>query len=358
LYNLLKYIFKHLPSMLISVILSCIFIFAFKNNWSDYLLLEVVVFFICFICIYLYIIFYLYKKEVTSKYERALYFFFPYSLLVFIIYYLFFDDLFANYLLAPTSLFETVAVGFSLAVFTFVLIYFISDFKILYKVIHKPIFKLNIVFIFIVKYSFVPLLIYLFIVPEIYKTNVRVTGTSMMNTLHDGDRPLLYKFGINNHIPLIDKNLTFGLGFIHRGDIVDIRVNDARHFIKDIEGFFIKRVIGLPGERVKIVNNKVYINDKVLDEPYVFFDKEMKNFEAHNIHNKRRSKLSCSLSECKEFTLKEDEYFLMGDNRWHSNDSRAFGPVPAYLIDAKLLYIIFSYDKDNVNLERSFKAFW
>jgi signal peptidase I len=78
-------------------------------------------------------------------------------------------------------------------------------------------------------------------------------------------------------------------------------------FPKDTSKYFIKRVIGLPGETVSLKRGKVFINGKELDEPYI-------KYTSDN-----------TLS----YTLAEGEYFVMGDNRSASADSRLWGPVPA-----------------------------
>jgi signal peptidase I len=77
-------------------------------------------------------------------------------------------------------------------------------------------------------------------------------------------------------------------------------------FPKDTSKYFIKRVIGLPGETVSLKSGKVFINSKELDEPYI-------KYTSDN-----------TLS----YTLAEGEYFVMGDNRSASADSRLWGPVP------------------------------
>ena len=112
-------------------------------------------------------------------------------------------------------------------------------------------------------------------------TPVRVDGDSMKNTLKNGDILLLYK-----------------LSSIDRFDII---VLDEE---KDNEKI-IKRVIGLPGETVAIKKGKIYINDKVIDDEYAYGE----------------------TTDYNKVTLKDDEYFILGDNRLISKDSRYFGQL-------------------------------
>ena len=130
-------------------------------------------------------------------------------------------------------------------------------------------------------------------------TPVRVDGDSMKNTLKNGDILLLYK-----------------LSSINRFDII---VLDEE---KDNEKI-IKRVIGLPGETVAIKKGKIYINDKVIDDEYAYGE----------------------TSDYDKVTLEDDEYFILGDNRLISKDSRYFGPIKENEIKGKIVFRLFPFTK-------------
>ena len=130
-------------------------------------------------------------------------------------------------------------------------------------------------------------------------TPVRVDGDSMKNILKNGDILLLYK-----------------LGSINRLDII---VLDEE---KDNEKI-IKRVIGLPGETVAIKKGKIYINDKVIDDKYAYGE----------------------TSDYDKVTLEDDEYFILGDNRLISKDSRYFGPIKKSEIKGKIVFRLFPFTK-------------
>jgi len=368
---------------LFSLILSYIVILYNTNIFSDTLVIQSASYLICLFLIYTYISVLLFPKKDYSKVMKISFIFFIGYLFLYIIYFIFIDDIIAQYLKTQNTILETIIYNFILSILVFMLCYFIFNIEKIFLKIHNISSIINKIILFITKYLAIPVLLYIFVLPSFFQTFIRVTGDSMNQTLRDGDVPVLQTLGINQKIPFTNQYLTFGLEYIKRGDIVTIDVHNNKHKIKKgpkIDEYFIKRVIGLPGETIKIIKNKVYINNKLLDEPYTYFYKRAKKKvkkisaleqkykdiwmkeqkklkELKNSRLKKASKLNCTLYDCEEFTLKDNEYFLMGDNRWNSNDSRSFGPVPSFLIHSKLLYIVLSYDKDKLNYDRSFKSY-
>lgn len=137
-----------------------------------------------------------------------------------------------------------------------------------------------------------------------------VSGASMDPTFKDGDYLIVDELSYLTRLP-------------KRGEVVIFR------FPKDPSKFFIKRLIGLPGETVTITGEQVIIMDKtgreVLKEPYIEFTKED------------------NLTE----TLGPNEYFVMGDNRKASLDSRYWGPVEKGKLRGRVLLRLFPFAKIN-----------
>ncbi len=130
-------------------------------------------------------------------------------------------------------------------------------------------------------------------------TPVRVDGASMDQTLEDGQILLLYK-----------------LSNIDYGDIVVLDEEKEGEII-------IKRIIGMPGDTVSIKDNTVYVNGEELEEDYAYGE----------------------TSDYEEITLGDDEYFILGDNRPISKDSRYFGPVKEDEIIGKVIFRLWPFNK-------------
>lgn len=133
-----------------------------------------------------------------------------------------------------------------------------------------------------------------------------VDGASMEPTLHDGE------------VVLMDKSFFRGDQKPQRGDEVVVAYpGDPEH------KRYVKRVIGLPGEKFQILSNKIYINGKLLHEAYI--------------------PIGVITQPDGMWALAADQYFLMGDNRENSNDSRFFGPVEKRFFIGKALNVIFPH---------------
>jgi len=115
---------------------------------------------------------------------------------------------------------------------------------------------------------------------------------------------------------------------IHRGDVIVFK------FPQDPTRDFIKRVIGLPGEQLELRRKKMYVNGKELTEPYVHFIAPLSPES-----DKRSDDLR---EEYGPVTVPPDQYFMMGDNRDNSQDSRYWGFMPASYVKGQALFIYFS----------------
>ncbi|NLZ80625.1 MAG: signal peptidase I [Clostridiales bacterium] len=140
-------------------------------------------------------------------------------------------------------------------------------------------------------------LLLIFIQPSI------VEGSSMYPTLHDNDKLLLWK-----------------LGDLEKGDIVVFDSHDLEN------SKYVKRIIGTKGDHVVIAGNTVIVNNKIVEEPYINEDDFYGDVDL---------------------LVSEDSIFVLGDNRNHSNDSRAFGEVKLEDVEGK---VVFNLDKVFRNL--------
>ncbi len=145
----------------------------------------------------------------------------------------------------------------------------------------------------------------------------RLPSKSMSPTLQFGDFVLVNRWAYTAATP-------------QRGDIVVFQ------YPKDPSISYVKRVIGLPGDRVTISGGVVSVNGAELSEPYVLAENNVRFRQDNTI-----------------FDLPAESYFMMGDNRDHSNDSRFWGPVKQDALEGKVLFVWLHIDPDNgVDLNR------
>jgi signal peptidase I len=138
---------------------------------------------------------------------------------------------------------------------------------------------------------------------------VKVEGTSMMPALTDQERIFINKF-----------NYHFGIGNIERGDMV------VFWYPHDVTKSYIKRVIGLPGDTVEIDSGQVIVNGAPLAESYV-----PQEYRDHASYSSR--------------TVPAGNYFVLGDHRSSSNDSRNWGYVERKYIYGKAVFVYWPLDK-------------
>lgn len=138
-------------------------------------------------------------------------------------------------------------------------------------------------------------LIIFFFITTFLLQNFRVLLSSMEPTLHEGQFIMVNKLAYRLHPP-------------ERGDIIILK------YPRDPQRDFIKRIIGLPGEKVEIIEGKVHIKDQPLQEPYVRYPGSY-SWGPRGVG--------------------EDEFFVLGDNRLNSHDSRAWGMLPSKNIIGK-----------------------
>lgn len=132
-------------------------------------------------------------------------------------------------------------------------------------------------------------------------TPVVVNGPSMMNTLHDGDIMILDKIGMK-------------LGGIERFDIVVVQTDRNK---------IIKRIIGMPGETIEYKDNKLYINEKEIEDPYG----------------------TGTTYDFDKIIIPKDMYYVLGDNRTDSVDSRILGTIPKDKILGHATFIVYPFNR-------------
>lgn len=183
-----------------------------------------------------------------------------------------------------------------------------------------------------------------------------VPTASMEPTIKVGDRLLAFKLSYELKVPFTDYALA-KWGSPQRGDIIVFR------YPKDPDIDYVKRVVGMPGDRIRVQSNILYVNDveqarvehnndrSILSD--IHDNPELKSLYVEKLgeldHWVMQDKLSSQLFEYSqkfpergEYVVPEDSLFVMGDNRDNSTDSRAWGQVPLSYVRGKALFVLWS----------------
>ncbi|HXD72421.1 MAG TPA: signal peptidase I [Vicinamibacterales bacterium] len=167
----------------------------------------------------------------------------------------------------------------------------------------------------------------------------KIPTGSMENNLLIGDHLLVNKFVDGPTATGLERTL-LPIRDIRRGDVLVFK------YPVEPDRDYIKRVIGLPGEMLQLKEKKIYIDGKPLDEPYVHFLEEPQ-------HNADLAEVTSS--DVREnygpVTVPPNQYFMMGDNRDNSADSRYWGFMPRDYVKGRALLIYWSYESEREDYE-------
>lgn len=205
--------------------------------------------------------------------------------------------------------------------------------------------------------SFFPVILAVLVLRSFIVEPFRIPSGSMMPTLLVGDFILVNKFDYGLRLPVLNSKIV-DIGEPQRGDVVVFR------YPRDPSVDYIKRVVGLPGDRIGYYNKVVYINGKpagqIPDGVYIGKGAGVSMSGA----SRRREQLGKVQHDILvmphtsgvegEFTVGKGQYFVMGDNRDNSNDSRYWGTVPEANLVGKAFRIWMNWDSANggVNFHR------
>jgi len=173
----------------------------------------------------------------------------------------------------------------------------------------------------------------------------KIPSSSMVPTLEVGDFILVNKFTYGLRLPVTNTKI-ISIHEPRRGDVmVFFPPHDPRYFIK--------RVIGLPGDRIRVINNVLYINDQ--EVPQTFLAGEPPEDPANLIYEERtpegrtyitrKRKYPSTFGRNFAYQVPAGHYFMMGDNRDNSFDSRGWGPVPEKNIVGEAFFVWMHWDR-------------
>ena len=197
----------------------------------------------------------------------------------------------------------------------------------------------------------ITILLLLFLTTTLVQAYVIPTG-SMEDTLLIGDHLLVDKLAFAPPGPVSKYLLPYTE--VKRGDIIVFR------YPVDISQTFVKRAIGVPGDRIRIINKEVYLNGVKLNEPYTFHKTDYIDSYRDNFPGDPNGRVEQGAYDMltgnvvnNEVIVPPNHYFAMGDNRDNSLDSRYWGFVPRENIIGKPLIVYWSYDAPTEDLNDS-----
>ncbi len=207
--------------------------------------------------------------------------------------------------------------------------------------------------------SFFPVILLVFLLRSFLVEPFKIPSGSMMPTLLAGDYILVNKFTYGIRVPILN-NTIIEMNHPKRGDVF------VFHYPPEPTIDYIKRVVGLPGDKIQYQDKRLIINGKILDVK--FEDNYQYEMQGANIISARRSKEQlgdvqhdilihdipnqyntdapgAKLMDGETITIPEGNYFAMGDNRDNSADSRVWGFVPEHNLVGKAFFIWFNFDQ-------------
>ena len=176
----------------------------------------------------------------------------------------------------------------------------------------------------------------------------RIPSGSMLPNLNIGDFVLVNKSAYEISLPLFNYPI-YKTGEVKRGDVVVFR------YPKDPNIPFIKRVIGLPGDKLSYIDKVVYINDEEIKSEYirnydfenVLYKEYLNETSIDILKNPFKNTSKNAFLELQEgISIPEDYFLVMGDNRDNSNDSRYWGYVPRHYFLGKANYVLLNITTD------------
>jgi len=205
----------------------------------------------------------------------------------------------------------------------------------------------------IVEYSksFFPVLLIVFLLRGFVVEPFRIPSGSMLPSLYIGDFILVNKFSYGIKLPVLNKKI-IDFSSPERGDVVVFR------YPRDPNLDYIKRVIGLPGDHIAYYNKVLYVNGQPVERDFVGqYTGPGQTFANEYLEKLQGAEHAILLLPARpnnlqgEYIVPEGMYFVMGDNRDNSNDSRVWGPVPESNLLGKA-FMIWMHFSDELHLNR------